>query len=99
MLKERIISVDILRGMTVLLMIIVNNPGNWGAVYSPLLHAKWHGFTPTDLVFPTFIFVLGIAIPLAMPVKTWNKETFIKIVTRSIRIISLGLFLNFFKRK
>jgi predicted acyltransferase len=98
MLKERIISVDILRGMTVLLMIIVNNPGNWGTVYSPLLHAKWHGFTPTDLVFPTFIFVLGIAIPLAMPVKTWNKETFIKIVTRSLRIISLGLFLNFFSR-
>ena len=98
MLKERIISVDILRGMTVLLMIIVNNPGNWGAVYSPLLHAKWHGFTPTDLVFPTFIFVLGIAIPLAMPVKIWNKETFLKIVTRSLRIISLGLFLNFFSR-
>ncbi|MEZ7499585.1 DUF5009 domain-containing protein [Flavobacterium sp. Arc3] len=98
MKNDRIISVDILRGMTILLMIIVNNPGNWGAVYTPLLHAKWNGCTPTDLVFPTFIFVLGIAIPLAMPKKTWNQETFIKIITRTLRIISLGLFLNFFSK-
>ena len=98
MKNDRIISVDILRGMTILLMIIVNNPGNWGAVYTPLLHAKWNGCTPTDLVFPTFIFVLGIAIPLAMPKKNWNQETFIKIITRTLRIISLGLFLNFFSR-
>jgi predicted acyltransferase len=98
MKNDRIISVDILRGMTILLMVIVNNPGNWGAVYSPLLHARWHGCTPTDLVFPTFIFVLGIAIPLAMPGKNWNQETFIKIITRTLRIISLGLFLNFFSR-
>lgn len=98
MKNDRIISVDILRGMTILLMIIVNNPGNWGAVYTPLLHAKWNGCTPTDLVFATFIFVLGIAIPLAMPKKTWNQETFIKIITRTLRIISLGLFLNFFSK-
>jgi len=98
MKNDRIISVDILRGMTILLMIIVNNPGNWGAVYTPLLHAEWNGCTPTDLVFPTFIFVLGIAIPLAMPKKTWNQETFIKIITRTLRIISLGLFLNFFSK-
>lgn len=98
MKNNRIISVDILRGMTILLMTIVNNPGDWGSVYTPLLHAKWHGCTPTDLVFPTFIFVLGIAIPLAMPTKTWNQETFIKIITRTLRIISLGLFLNFFSR-
>jgi predicted acyltransferase len=98
MKNERIISVDILRGMTVLLMIIVNNPGNWGAIYAPLMHAKWHGCTPTDLVFPTFIFVLGIAIPLAMPKKKWNQEIFVKILTRSLRIICLGLFLNFFSR-
>ena len=96
MLKDRIISVDILRGMTVLLMVIVNNPGNWGTVYGPLLHAKWNGCTPTDLVFPTFILVLGIAIPLAMPIKKWNTATFVKIVTRSLRIICLGLFLNYF---
>ena len=98
MKNERVIAVDVLRGMTVLLMIVVNNPGNWNAVYAPLLHAKWHGCTPTDLVFPTFIFVLGIAIPLALPNKIWNTATFIKIVTRSIRIICLGLFLNFFNK-
>ncbi|MBC5842596.1 DUF5009 domain-containing protein [Flavobacterium sp. F-380] len=98
MKNERVIAVDVLRGMTVLLMIVVNNPGNWNTVYDPLLHAKWHGCTPTDLVFPTFIFVLGIAIPLALPDKKWDTDTFIKILTRSIRIICLGLFLNFFNK-
>lgn len=96
MQKERLISLDVLRGITILLMVIVNNPGSWSHVYAPLLHSEWNGCTPTDLVFPFFIFILGMAIPLALSVTRCNKVSCIKIVTRSLRIICLGLFLNFF---
>jgi predicted acyltransferase len=96
MQKERLISLDVLRGITILMMVIVNNPGSWSAVYSPLLHAEWNGCTPTDLVFPFFIFIVGIAIPLAIPNQVFNKKNLIKITIRSLRIICLGIFLNFF---
>lgn len=96
MQKERFISLDVLRGITIFMMVIVNNPGSWDAVYAPLLHAEWNGCTPTDLVFPFFIFILGAAIPLAIVTKELNQDTFIKILTRSLRIISLGLFLGFY---
>lgn len=97
-MKNRILSVDILRGMTVMLMTIVNNPGDWDNVYPPLLHAEWHGCTPTDLVFPFFLFVVGISTALAMPVKKVTSQTYQKIATRTFRIICLGLFLNFFSK-
>ncbi len=58
---SRYLSLDILRGMTVALMILVNNPGSWATIYAPFKHAPWHGFTLTDLVFPTFLFVVGNA--------------------------------------
>lgn len=96
MQKERFISLDVLRGITIFMMVIVNNPGSWDAVYAPLLHAEWNGCTPTDLVFPFFIFILGAAIPLAIVNKELNQETFIKILTRSLRILCLGLFLGFY---
>jgi predicted acyltransferase len=95
-MKERIISLDVLRGITIMMMILVNNPGSWGNIFAPLEHAEWNGCTPTDLVFPFFIFILGAAIPLAMVTKVLNQQTFIKILTRSLRIISLGLFLGFY---
>lgn len=62
----RVRSLDALRGATMVLMILVNNPGTWAAVYPPLLHAEWHGWTPTDLVFPFFLFCVGAAISLAL---------------------------------
>jgi predicted acyltransferase len=95
-MKERLISIDVLRGLTVLMMTIVNNPGSWSTVFPPLLHAEWNGCTPTDLVFPFFVFIMGAAIPLAIPTKKFDGEMFEKILTRSLRIICLGLFLNFF---
>jgi predicted acyltransferase len=98
MTKERLISLDVFRGLTVLLMTIVNNPGSWSAIYPPFEHASWHGCTPTDLVFPFFIFILGTAIPFAMPNKTFDPSVFNKIVVRSLRIFCLGLFLNYFSR-
>lgn len=97
-MKERLVSVDVFRGLTIMLMTIVNNPGDWGNVYSPLLHAEWHGCTPTDLVFPFFLFIVGVSIVLASPKEEGRKTDFSKIATRSLRIFGLGLFLNFFSK-
>ncbi len=96
MIKERLTSLDVFRGFTIMLMTIVNNPGSWGAIYPPLEHAEWNGCTPTDLVFPFFIFIMGTAIPFAMPNKIYDGTTFNKILSRSLRIFCLGLFLNYF---
>lgn len=93
--KQRIVSLDVFRGATMVLMILVNNPGSWDNVYAPLLHADWHGCTPTDLVFPFFVFAMGMAMPFANE-EPFSKTLLLKILTRSLRIISLGLFLNFF---
>ena len=98
MIKERLISLDVFRGFTILLMTIVNNPGSWASIYPPFKHAEWHGCTPTDLVFPFFIFIMGTAIPFAMPTKHFDALIFNKIIVRSLRIFCLGLFLNFFGR-
>ena len=98
MTKDRLVSLDVFRGITILLMTIVNNPGSWATVYPPLLHSEWHGCTPTDLVFPFFIFIMGVAVPFAMPTKTFDKVIFNKIWVRSLRMIGLGIFFNFFAK-
>jgi len=97
-MKPRLISLDVLRGLTIILMTIVNNPGDWGHVYSPLLHAEWHGCTPTDLVFPTFLFIVGVSVVLATPNKNLNAVSLQKIITRTLRIFCLGMFLYFFSK-
>ena len=66
-MKERYYSLDVFRGATVALMILVNNPGSWGHIFPPLEHAAWHGVTPTDLVFPFFLFAVGNAMAFVMP--------------------------------
>lgn len=96
MTKDRLISLDVFRGITILFMTIVNNPGSWATIYPPLQHAEWHGCTPTDLVFPFFIFIMGVAISFAMPTKNYYSTTFNKILTRSLRMVCLGIFFNFF---
>lgn len=95
-MKERIISVDIFRGLTIVLMILVNTPGSWDHVYSPLLHSEWHGYTPTDLVFPFFLFIVGTSIVFAYRNKTANSSTYRKISIRSLKLVGLGLFLGAF---
>ena len=96
MVKERIISVDIFRGLTIVLMILVNTPGTWSNVYAPFLHAEWHGYTPTDLVFPFFLFIVGTSIVFAYNNKTAEKATYKKIGIRTLKLIGLGLFLGAF---
>ena len=66
-MNQRYYSLDVFRGATVALMILVNNPGNWDYIFSPLDHAPWHGCTPTDLVFPFFLFAVGNALAFVMP--------------------------------
>ncbi|MCP9763135.1 acyltransferase family protein [Lacihabitans soyangensis] len=97
--KQRVTSIDIFRGLTMMLMTIVNNPGDWGNVYAPLLHAEWHGATPTDMVFPFFVFIMGTAMPFSTNENSGiDGSNFLKILTRSLRIFNLGLFLNFFSK-
>ena len=66
MTQQRLLSVDVFRGLTVAGMLLVNNPGTWGAIYPPLAHAPWHGWTPTDLIFPFFLFIVGITTHLSL---------------------------------
>ncbi len=64
--RTRLLSLDAFRGLTILAMILVNNPGNWGQMYWPLGHADWHGWTPTDLIFPFFLFIVGTALAYSL---------------------------------
>jgi predicted acyltransferase len=89
----RLISLDVFRGATMASMVIVNNPGDWGTVYAPLLHAEWHGWTPTDLIFPFFLFIVGVSITLSRRSATQGS-----ILRRSAIIFALGLFLSGFPR-
>lgn len=95
---QRYLALDVLRGMTVCFMIIVNTPGNGATTYWPLLHANWHGFTPTDLVFPTFMFVVGNA--LSFVEKKWvglsNTQVFWIVFKRSTIIFLLGFLMYWF---
>jgi len=95
MLPKRITAVDIFRGMTIAFMILVNTPGTWAHIYAPLDHAKWHGITPTDLIFPFFLFIVGVSIVLAYHKKRFyiNYKPFPKILSRSLKIIVIGLLL------
>ncbi len=96
--KKRFEALDVFRGMTIAFMIIVNSPGDWGNTFSLLLHADWHGFTPTDLVFPSFLFAVGNA--LAFVAKRWENSdfgpVFKKVFIRSIIIFFLGYTMYLF---
>jgi predicted acyltransferase len=85
----RLRSVDVFRGLTMAGMVIVNNPGDWGSVYAPLRHAEWHGWTPTDLIFPWFLVIMGTAMALAGP----DRAPWLVVVRRTALIGGLGLFM------
>jgi predicted acyltransferase len=96
--STRMKSVDVFRGITIVGMILVNNPGNFKTTYRPLRHAEWHGWTPTDLVFPFFLFIVGVAIVLALKRRLDagmpKRPLVAKVVKRSAIIFGLGLFLS-----
>src|SRR5437879_11158036 len=78
-------------------MVLVNNPGTWQAIYPPLRHADWHGWTPTDVIFPFFVFIVGVAIPLALGARLESGERsglVVEVVRRSTVIFGLGHILN-----
>lgn len=95
-MNQRFYSLDVFRGATVALMILVNNPGSWSHIYSPLEHAEWHGVTPTDLVFPFFLFAVGNAMAFVMPrLEAAGTKTFLsKVFKRTILILLIGFLLN-----
>jgi predicted acyltransferase len=95
-LNQRFYSLDVFRGATVCLMILVNNPGSWGHIYAPLEHAPWHGLTPTDLVFPFFLFAVGNAMSFVMPKleAAGDRVFWKKVIKRSLLIFGIGLFLT-----
>jgi predicted acyltransferase len=95
-MNNRYYSLDVFRGATVALMILVNNPGSWSHIFPPLEHAVWHGCTPTDLVFPFFLFAVGNAMAFVMPKFEKEGTAFAtkKIISRTIKIFLIGLLLN-----
>ena len=95
-MNQRFYSLDVFRGATVALMILVNNPGTWSHIYGPLTHADWHGCTPTDLVFPFFLFAVGNALAFVMPGMESKTTGFFlsKVGKRALLIFGIGLFLN-----
>lgn len=95
--NERLISLDVFRGITIAGMVLVNNPGSWSSIYWPLGHAAWHGWTPTDLIFPFFLFIVGVAIPLAFGRRLESggskRDLYLKVIRRTLIIFALGIFL------
>ena len=100
--NSRLLSLDFFRGLTVAAMIMVNNPGSWGHIYSPLEHAEWNGCTPTDLVFPFFLFIVGVSIAYAMGSKKLDpishNKTLLKAFKRTLTLFALGLFLSLYPK-
>ncbi|WP_207535039.1 acyltransferase family protein [Desertivirga arenae] len=99
-MKTRLLSLDVFRGATVAAMILVNNPGSWGHIYPPLEHASWNGCTPTDMIFPFFIFIVGVSIVFSLqnkkPETNQHKKLLLKILKRAIILFLLGLLLALF---
>ena len=100
MASKRILALDILRGITIAGMILVNNPGSWGHMYAPLKHAQWNGLTPTDLVFPFFMFIMGISTYISLRKYNFQLSTaaVLKIVKRTVLIFLIGMAVGWFSR-
>lgn len=98
--KQRMLALDILRGITIAGMILVNNPGSWSNMYAPLAHAPWHGLTPTDLIFPFFMFIMGISTFISLRKFEFKLSLplFVKILRRTVVIFAIGLAIAWFSK-
>lgn len=98
MKSERLLSLDVLRGITIVGMILVNNPGTWESIYAPLRHAEWNGLTPTDLVFPFFMFIMGVSMSFALSRfdHHFSRSFIVKLIRRTVILFLLGVFLSWF---
>ncbi len=98
--KQRLLALDILRGITIAGMILVNNPGSWSNIYAPLAHASWNGLTPTDLVFPFFMFIMGISTYISLRKFEFKYSTSLlwKILKRTIVIFAIGIAIAWFSK-
>ncbi|MGI4805247.1 MAG: acyltransferase family protein [Janthinobacterium lividum] len=98
--KPRLLSLDVFRGITVAMMTLVNNPGDWGHIYTPLEHSEWNGCTPTDLVFPFFLFIVGVSIVFALESKkadpALHRQLITNIIRRAVILFAIGLILSLF---
>ncbi len=98
--SNRLLSLDMFRGMTIMAMILVNNPGSWEHVYPPLRHADWHGCTMTDLIFPFFLFIVGVAMSFSFSKRKASTDALrplaLQIIKRTLILFGLGLFLSWF---
>lgn len=98
--NQRLLSLDFFRGLTVAAMILVNNPGDWGHIYAPLEHAEWNGCTPTDLIFPFFLFIVGVSISQSMSFRKSNpssyRRTILKSGKRALILFGLGVFISLY---
>ncbi len=97
--QSRLVSLDVFRGITIAAMTVVNEPGTWSAVYPPMLHAEWNGATPTDWIFPFFLFIVGVSIAFAFgryQSESATAPVYSKIVRRTVLLFGLGLLLNIF---
>lgn len=97
-LSTRLTSLDAMRGFTIAAMILVNYPGSWEHIYHPLEHAEWNGLTPTDLIFPFFLFIVGVSIALSysklLDKGSSKKQLYKKIIFRALKIFAVGIFLS-----
>jgi predicted acyltransferase len=98
--QQRLVSLDFFRGLTVASMILANNPGSWRYIYPPLKHAEWHGCTPTDLIFPFFLFVMGVSIVFSIGNKKdladMHSQLILKSFKRMLILFCLGIFLSLY---
>src|SRR5690349_24675714 len=96
--RERLLSLDVFRGLTIAGMLLVNDPGTWSAIYPPLEHATWNGWTPTDLIFPFFLFIVGITMHLSLSARRARGDDeaalIRQIVRRGLLIFLAGFLLN-----
>jgi predicted acyltransferase len=96
---KRLLSLDVMRGFAMACMILVNNPGSWSVIYEPLKHAQWHGWTPTDLVFPFFLFIVGVAMPFSFEKRLQDRNRFSlmkKVLQRTTVLFFIGFLLGIF---